>query len=286
MSLKHDILASVYQPLRIYNKLAQQLSKQSNNRLRVLTYHNIPWHDEVLFEKQLQWLRKSWEFIDPDMFVAMITGIEPVKKDSILLTFDDGFISNLRVAQRILNPMGVRALFFIVSEFADLTPSDDWRSFVASNFHLGFTPNQVPDSLQNMNWNDLKLLLESGHAIGGHTANHERLSQVLTEDLDSAIIKSADKLELKLGVKIEHFANTFGDVASFSSDALEVVRNRFKYIYTGLRGDNGNGVYPWAIRRDATSAFDSCNLVGSFLEGGGDRMYVNSLNKYESWGYQ
>ena len=274
---------AIYRPLKIYNLMLQRLRKRPVARLRVLLYHDIAPHHEADFECQLRWLSKSWKFITPLQFSDILDGVLPLECDSLLLTFDDGFLSNRGVAERILNPLKIRALFFIISNFAKLSSGDDWRGFVAQRIDPGLEIKDVPEDKKNMTIDDLKFLNDTGHSIGAHTANHARLSKTLNEDLESEIIDSANDIEQKLGVKIEHFAFTFGDLASFTPSALSIARSRFKYIHTGLRGDNSELTPSWAIRRDSSSATNPCYLLGAFLEGGADRLYMNSLKKYESW---
>lgn len=284
MSLKHRLLAAAYHPLRIGNILHHQVGGQSSGRLRVLLYHGISPQDEEHFAAQLRWLSRSWRFINLPQFTAMLAGKENVNEDSLLLTFDDGFTSNRRIVENVLNPMKIQALFFVISNFVNLSKKDEWRSFVTQNIFPGMKSKDVPAHWQNMTWDDLSYLLETGHSIGGHTTNHARLSQVASTELVAEIIGGADALEKGLGVEVEHFAYTFGDLRSFSPAALEVARSRFKYVYTGLRGDNASGVNPWAIRRDAMAATDSFSLMGALLEGGADRLYARSRAEYESWG--
>jgi hypothetical protein len=93
-------------------------------------------------------------------------------------------------------------------------------------------------------------------------------------------------LERKLGVKVDCFAYTFGNLNSFSQAALSEARHRFPFIFTGMRGDNARGVPPWALRRDAMAAVDSLSLVGALLEGGADLFYSRNLEKYEQWGHR
>ena len=141
----------------------------------------------------------------------------------------------------------------------------------------------MPVSKQNMSIDDLKFLNNTGHSIGAHTADHTRLSDTLGDGLNREIVDSADYLEQKIGIKIEHFAYTFGDLSSFTPEALAIASHRFKYIHTGLRGDNSLKNPPWAIRRDSLSPTDPLYLLGALLEGGADRFYLSSLNEYESW---
>ena len=97
------------------------------------------------------------------------------------------------------------------------------------------------------------------------------------------IIASIDTLAQRLGVSIEHFAYTFGDLASFSDKAFAVARRRFRFIYSGLRGDNAGGVVPYALRRDAVTAQDPTALLGAFVEGAADFRYARAHDELRSW---
>lgn len=283
MTWKHDVLAAGYLPLRVKNRLLRAKSTRSPGRLRVLLYHDIPPNCEVVFASQLRWIRRNWRFVTPGEFELMISGEAPIKDDCVLLSFDDGFSSNRSVVENILNPMGIKAVFFVVTNFIKLTKADDWRGFISKFIYPAYTPQEVPDHWKNMTWSDLSYLLDTGHIIGAHTANHKKLCDVSPNLLHGEIVCGADELASKLGVSIEHFAYTFGSLASFSAAALTVAKARFPYIYTGMRGDNATSFQPQAIRRDAAAPIDSNFLLGSLLEGGADSIYSGDLKIYESW---
>ena len=201
-----------------------------------------------------------------------------------MLTFDDGYASNRTVAEQILNPMGVKALFFAVSAFVEQEDRDEARAFIARHIEIYRRASDLPDHLYNMGWADLAALLEQGHLVGCHTRTHARLSQLASDsDLQSEIVASADTLERRLGTSIDHFAYTFGDLASFSQQALTVARQRFRFVYSGLRGDNVGGVSPYKLRRDAVAAEDSPWLLGAFVEGAADFHYAGARAQLDSW---
>ena len=255
-----------------------------DKRLRVLLYHDVPVKQYPDFIRQLDFISKYWNFVSPNIFSEMIDGNEPVKKDSVLLTFDDGFISNRSVAEEILNKLGIKALFFVVSDFIELEDQELSRSFVAQTICPRLSADQIPDSMMNMRWSDLEALLEQGHMIGGHTKTHSRLSKITEKVLlHEEIESSADRLEKHLGVNIDHFAYTFGDIGSVTPEAMMVARNRFKYIYSGLRGNNAQDI-PTSLRyRDSIAPTAKNAFVGSLLEGGADFRYRSSAAVLNSW---
>ncbi len=288
MSVRHALLSLTYKPLAAMNYVRRSLRfKGGGGRLRVLLFHDIAPDQYVLFREKIEWLSKHWKFVSPDVFADMLNGKLPIEGDSLLLTFDDGFCSDRVVAEEILNPMGIRALFFVISEFVKLQEKDEQLKFISNNLYPPSSGEPIPEHLKamgNMTIEDLRYLVDTGHIIGSHTTSHQRLSTItVEEELIKETVSGADWLEDQLNLKIDHFSYSFGNLASFSKEALNIARSRFPYIFTGMRGDNSCMVPPWAIRRDTIAINDSLSLVGAFLEGAADFRYTQSLKAYESW---
>jgi peptidoglycan/xylan/chitin deacetylase (PgdA/CDA1 family) len=284
MARHHRLMAAGYHVFKVAKAFGRPLGLAFSNSLRVLTYHDITPAEEPQFAAQIRWLGRSWKFVSVEQFAALISGDEPVRGRNLLVTFDDGFASSRCVAEQVLQPMGIRALFFVVSEFVSQVDREEARRFIARHIQPGCSANELPPHLYNMGWSDLEALLEQGHSIGGHTRTHARLSQLNTElDLEAEIVAGADALEQRLGVSIEHFAYTFGDIASFSPTALAVARRRFRFVYSGLRGDNARDVSQYALRRDAVTARDSLALLGAYVEGAADFRYSRANARLARW---
>jgi peptidoglycan/xylan/chitin deacetylase (PgdA/CDA1 family) len=277
VAVSRDLLALAYPPLSLLRRLA------GRPRLRVLLFHDVPPDRTGEFRQTLEWLMRRWMFVSPGGFADLLTGKTPLERDSLLLTFDDGFLSNRTVADEVLAPLGITALFFIVTEFVALERGEDHARFIRHN--LGLNLSTVPAHMRGMSLDDVRHLLQRGHAVGAHTGTHLRLSSAgSSAELANEIVASADRLERQLGTRIEHFAFPFGNLASFSPAALNAARGRFAYVHTGMRGDNGRGTPTWAVRRDAVSTDDSRMLIGALLEGAADRRYARDVATYESWG--
>ena len=286
MSFIHSLIATSYYPISISNRFFRFIRIMHNDRLRVIHYHDVSPQMMDPFEKQIHWLSRHWNFISPDQFAAMIKGEEPIRGPNLLLTFDDGYLSCRKIAERILNPLEIKALFFVSTAFINLNQNEDYQSFIKNNIFPEAVIETVPNHCycRNLSWNDLRWLLKTGHSIGGHTHTHACLSKINNiEEMKNEIVKSADILENKLGIEINHFSFPFGTLASFNQQALEIARKRFNFIYTGFRGDNAINPPPWAIRRDCLNPNNSLNLIGSLLEGCTDCYYSKYLSQYESW---
>jgi len=288
----HKLLILIQPIISLIRKVALKVGFVASSRLRVLIFHDIPPNQELAFKKQLQELQKKWNIISPEKFERMISGNEPIQDNNLLITFDDGLTSNRIVAEKILNPMGIKAIFFVVTDFVDIKNVDDAHQFIADNIVPDAEKEEIPMHWYNMQWEDLSVLIEQGHTIGSHTKKHTRLSSCNNEDeLIEELVISAKYIESKLGKKVEHFAFTFGNSASFSNAAMEVAKSQFSFIHSGIRGNNINNVSPFAIRRDVAAyqllnnEYRLCDdkLLKTFLDGIADLHYLNARRKLDSW---
>jgi peptidoglycan/xylan/chitin deacetylase (PgdA/CDA1 family) len=283
MALHHHFMEGLYHPFKAVKTIGRSLGLASRNSLRVLIYHDISPKEQPRFVSQLLWLKRSWRFVSPEQFAALSSGDEPVFGRNLLLTFDDGTASQRRIAEEVLEPMGIRAVFFVLSDLVADKIGDDALPFIAGR-SVTRSDQRHSGHFSYLAWSDLEALLEQGHLIGCHTATHARLAEIQAEaELEREIVASADTLARRLGVPIEHFAYPFGDVASFSAGALAVARRRFRFIYTAVRGDNARNVSPSRLWRDAVTPQDSRALLGAYLEGASDFYYARSRTELARW---
>jgi glycosyltransferase involved in cell wall biosynthesis len=271
-----SVLGVFYYPLRAQLRLKRFFSVKPYYRLRVLSYHDIEKKDEKKFEKQLLWIQKKWNIVDPINFEKLISGEEKLERDSLLLTFDDGTLSNYTVAKKILAKHQIKALFFIVSNYALIDNLEDSKKFAANNIMLT-SVDKIPENFVNMRINHLKELISDGHSIGSHTLSHARLSTLNIKDIEIEINEGADLLEKELGISINHFAYPFGDINSINFKSSSVAIERFKNVYTGMRGENSLPLESSNIMRDSNDPNDSLWFTGVCLEGLVDSLYKNKI---------
>lgn len=114
----------------------------------ILTYHGVPRtslatgayrFDAGVFEQQVRHLARFFEFLTLDRY---LDGSVNDGRKAVLLTFDDGFANNARVAVPILRALGVPAVFFVCSRHSD--PGKVlWASYLAA-LHRGFREDSLP----------------------------------------------------------------------------------------------------------------------------------------------
>jgi peptidoglycan/xylan/chitin deacetylase (PgdA/CDA1 family) len=291
MSFHHQFLTVTRPIQKVIRQIGCNLGFVSLDRIRVLLYHDVPVDEEDSFYKQLTWLKKDWNILTPLQFEQMMSGKIPIIGNNLLITFDDGMLSNLAVAEKILKKLDIKAIFFVINEFIKIKDPIEARQFASECLIPGSSLNDIPKTWCNLQWGDLKNLIKQGHTIGHHTKMHSRLSNCNSKgDLEEEIITSAREIELKLGIEVKHFAYTFGDINSFSKEAMLIAKSKFSFIHSGLRGDNSVHTSPLAIRRDAAATQFQCEykilnnkLLSAFLDGFADFKYKSSLKKLDSW---
>lgn len=292
MSLHHKILNHLSPILKNVFEIGVNAKLIPSDRLRVLTFHDIPESQMLFFESQILTLKKTWTIITPAKFEKMISGLEPIKGNNILITFDDGLLSNRKIAELVLNPLKIKAIFFVISDFVKIDNRSEARQFIAKNIMPGIKINDIPINWSNMQWNDLSALLEQGHTIGSHSRTHARLSDLRSSDeLISEIVNSSIDISHKLGNVVNHFSFPFGNFESISKKAFKIASHNYKFIHTGMRGNNRQSLLPQVVRRDAAGKQDDNNeysifeneLLDSILLGTIDFRYKKSLKELESW---
>ncbi len=152
------------------------------NRLAVLEYHDLSpeqpqersFHSPYVlrvstFERHLCWLKENgFRTISLDDLHSGDLPLRPV-----LITFDDGHISNLEHAFPLLEKYGFTATFFLVADR------------VGTSDHL--------------NQNQIRQMQAGGMFFGSHSVGHPYLPLLSEEDLERELVDSKARIETILG---------------------------------------------------------------------------------------
>lgn len=181
--------------------------------LPVLTYHAIDDERFVTsisparFRDHVSWLRDhGWRSLTLDQ---LLSGLETRQwpDRSIVLTFDDGFVSVLDRALPALSAAGLSAIVF------------------AAAAHLGGTGANVsaPRALWSrrlLDGHGLRDAHAAGLEIGSHAMTHVPLTSLPLGAARQEIRKSRDVLEEAIGAPVRSFAYPFGDRSSPLADCV------------------------------------------------------------------
>jgi peptidoglycan/xylan/chitin deacetylase (PgdA/CDA1 family) len=131
--------------------------------------------------------------------------LEPPARKSFAVTFDDAFLSVLRLSFPVLSALGVPATVFAPTDFMDSRQTLRWSGIE----QWEATPHAA--ELTGMDWDDLKLLAGSGWEIGSHTRTHPHLARVDDVALDTELVDSRLVCEEAMGRPCTSIAYPYGD---------------------------------------------------------------------------
>lgn len=134
------------------------------------------------FDAQMSYLYKAgYNTISPGQLLGYLRNGEELPPNPILITFDDGYADNYRVAYPILKKYNFSATIFLITDFVDANP-------------------------RYLTWKQIREMRANGFSFGSHTLSHAFLTEVADEELLAQLVKSREAIEWRLGEKVEFLA--------------------------------------------------------------------------------
>lgn len=189
------------------------------NRLpaTILVYHRV---NEVvkngltvstrLFDKQMKILSKHYRVISLRELLSELKNGGISKRNTVVITFDDGYEDNYLNAAPILKKYNLPAFFFVTAGYINTDEKFPW--------------DDDNDDSKVMTWNHVKRLIEMGFEIGSHTFSHPNLSKVSEKAIEDELHLSKKELEKRVGRKIDFFSYPFGKLDDVPPDFQKFVQ--------------------------------------------------------------
>lgn len=253
-----SIIKSLLTQNAVLSPYKRLLKNQNRDKIITLLYHDIPKDKIDIFEQQMKWVASQHD-----------------KK--INVTFDDGFLSNYTIARPILNSLGIKATFFILSDVY----SSMHHKEILNNIYLG-NQDRVKKAEPFMSVEQIAQLLVDGHTIGSHTKTHQNLAMIKSgSEISDEIQGSKEFLENMLGININDFAYPFGGIEHISKKALLIANESYKKIHSGVRGINRQDTDK-IILRQSINLYDDNKIFDLIACGGMDFPYYFQRKKLAS----
>ena len=259
----------------------------------VVNYHATYPRYKKNFINQIRFYKKYFEIINEKFLISGFESLRTSSKPKILITFDDGHITNFNFASKILDTFDIKASFFIpinvIGRKTEKTILEENKILLNRYNILSDINEDYKNSLSRltMTWDNIIDLDNRGHFIGSHGSNHVRLSKELSDDqLDYEISKSKEIIEEKLNKKINSFCWIVGDKKSYTKKASEVIKkNDYKLSFTtcGKPFDKSQNLLQ--IHRFNVEDYFSISRISFIFSGiyellySKKRKYVNSITK-------
>ena len=241
-------------------------SVKKNFCFRILMLHDISKNNLQNLENNLKYLKKNYNFIDPRQLER---DCFPSGKKNLLLTFDDGFKSNFIFAKNVLNKLKIKAVFFVVSDL--INSKNHSKKKILQNIYPEKKEIRI-SKYRIMSWQDLRMLEKMGHVIGSHTKSHLRLNKIKSINILKKEILFPIQIFKKNKInRPNFFAYSFGDFYSFNKKCFNIAKVKYKFIFSGIRGDN---VKPNKILfRDNIEDNYTFEMINFFIQGYADFLY-------------
>jgi peptidoglycan/xylan/chitin deacetylase (PgdA/CDA1 family) len=191
------------------------VNEENDRLLAILAYHKIgepppggwpTWFyvPEAVFADHLAILRDAgWQVIDAATLLRGLEQPRSLPPRSALITFDDGYRSNLRVALPWLRRFGYPGVMFVPTDYIG----------GQNDFDHGAEPCEPI-----CDWDELRELSRGGVSIQSHGASHRGFSDMTAAEQEDELRRSRDVLEAGLGRPVELLSYPFGDGGDNAAD--------------------------------------------------------------------
>ena len=228
---------------------------EHDHKVPILMYHDIELNDPrydrtdvevrpfVLpasrFEEQMRSLTEQrYHVISLEDFVFSVKEGRPLPEKSVIITFDDGHISNYLKAYPILKKYGLKAVFFIVTGFVG-----------------------KPGMLT---WEQIREMADDGMEIGSHTVTHSPPAKLTRDELIYELKESKRILEERLGREVKWVSSPTG----YYNKAIETIARDVGYqaVCIGKFGANGVNCDLFSLKRIAIRRSYGFSIFKSLIE--------------------
>ncbi len=161
-------------------------------QISVLLYHKFDEADSpstsissTMFREQMEYLKvNNYKVLSLAEMEACLSGKRPIPEKGVVITIDDGYISEYTKAFPILKEYGYPFSIFVFT-----------NAVGKSNY---------------MSWDQLREIEKTGGEIGSHSVTHPRLTNENAERVRREMVDSKAMLEKELGHAVRAFAYPFG----------------------------------------------------------------------------
>lgn len=183
------------------------------NGVPVLHYHSVDGENQASvtrqnFYAQMKYLRDHRiNVISLHDLVDYLNGKKIINEESVVITFDDGYKTNYRIAFPILREFKFTATIFLTS--GRVGGTSDWERLKGVS------------ELPLMSWREVREMSNYGIDFGAHTDTHPHLTRISLNKIREEIVLSKKKIEDGLLKPVYFFAYPYGE---YNSEVKKLVQ--------------------------------------------------------------
>lgn len=199
-------------------------------KVSVLCYHNVAKAEEILnneneknwtitlenFEQEMKFLHDfNFKTLTLEEFYKWKKGEIEVPFNSVLITFDDGLLSNYKYAFPILKKYNINATIFIVGKYSNKEITEEWKGNLQTYMGLDLI-NKTKDEYPNIEF--------ESHTYNMHIIG--KLNEIKKEDMKK------DFEKMKKLKTFEYVAYPFGACNNLLIETLKEEKVKLAFILT------------------------------------------------------
>lgn len=244
-------------------------------RVQFLVMHHVFEDERANFERLVQKLANHFEFVS---YSEAVRRLHAGKSDRpcLAISFDDG-LKNCLVAAEVLERYGAKACFFVCPRLVGEQEFDEVARICRERWKM--PPTEI------MTWDDLEVLVQQGHEVGGHTMGHPYMHRLRKNEAELEIGCCRAILLKRFGVA-DHFAWPYGGFHHMLPEfAASVFEGGFVSCASGARGAHAlvpgawDAAQPFCLHRDSIVAAWPVRHAEYFLA----KSAANLIGPQETW---
>lgn len=239
----------------------------NRRQVTILCYHSVTAQNPPIpedphklhlpvssFVKHLEYLKRYYNVISLDEFLAAVREHRELPDYSVVLTFEDGVRNFLTVATPALKRLGMPATNFVITDYTSVAA----------------TPNlnhkwQPADDRTFLSWPDIEELAQAGITFGSHTCTHPRLPELSGPEAEKELIDSHEALRARVPQTHVPLSYPYGQV----SDEIRQLAQEAGYScgMTTLAGTNDLQSDLFDLRRTVIAGDDDLPTFAARVAG-------------------
>jgi peptidoglycan/xylan/chitin deacetylase (PgdA/CDA1 family) len=239
-------------------------------RSRILMYHSFTpggWRyiERSILRKQLEVVSASYEIVPLQRLVDDLACGRSTDR-SVAVTIDDAYEDFFEIAYPILEELHLPATLFVPTGY--IGKHNDWEA-------------QPPVRLNVMSGSQLRELDPAVVTIGSHSVRHRVLAGLTRQAVEREVRQSREQLQELLGRPVTLFAYPFGELATYTMQTQEVLRETgYRAAVSTRSGTYGSAKGLYELRRIELHGGDSPAEMLSRLAGDWDWRAGRELANY------
>lgn len=243
-----------------------------NGKMRVLAYHKVS--NIKKFESQIIYLKRHFNIISLRDLDKIINEGDNFLKNSLLITFDDGDLSNYLNAYPVLKRHNIPATFFVITNLIDseepfwwdemeylvdgkdgnkmVWESKKWKNEQRINYINQLRKKSIKSKLKTLQITkeQLKEMYISGFVIGNHSHSHPMFNKSSQDELNYEMSESIQFLKHN-NLDPYYFAYPNGNWDNNSEEILKKYNIKLAFLFDHKLSDLSNPLRISRIRVDS-----------------------------------